>query len=194
MLLLNNVKTRRVELDRLRGLAVVLMIGDHLAIILGLSLYRVTAGRLAMPLFFILAGHLAGRLGYRQVWAVVLGLVLPVVSVLVDRPNVLVWWGLGCAGLWICDRLAVPAWSLAVAALTFAANGWAVTPGPLSYDPVALIGLMALGKCASSSAFLLGARLPAVLGRIGRYPLSWYVGHLLVLQGFVLVAGVAVHV
>lgn len=185
---------RRVELDRLRGLAVLLMIGDHVSILVGLSLFRVTGGRLAMPLFFILAGHLAGRLSVRHLYVGLLGLVLPVFVVFVDRPNVLFWLALGSAVLWVFRRVGWSVWPLLVVSLTLAANGWSVHPGSLSYDPVALLALMALGAVIAPESLTWARRLPAWFEVIGRRPLSWYVGHVVFLQLVIVALGLTVNV
>jgi hypothetical protein len=179
--------TRRVELDRLRGLAILLMVGDHLARVWSFEGYRVTLGRLAVPLFFIIAGHLAGsRLSERHLLALGLGLVLPVLVPWVDSPNVLVWYSIGAVILYVFDRWGWPVGMLIVLALIFAVNGWNLLGGR-SYDPLALFALMALGHGLGPAAFVAGRRLPAWVGALGRRPLTWYVGHVLVLQ-LVLVA------
>lgn len=191
MSVVNAVRTRLPELDRLRGLAILLMVGDHVsATLLDLALYRVTLGRLAMPLFFVVAGHLAGsRLGRRHVLALGLGLALPAIVPFIDSPNVLVWWVLGSVVLYGFDRLNVPSWGFIVLALTLGANGWAIHPGALSYDPAMLLGLMALGRGLAAESFGFGCRLPEWVGALGRRPLSWYVGHLLVLQLVMMAVG-----
>lgn len=173
--------TRRVELDRLRGLAILLMIADHIALVTGLLLVHVSVGRLAMPLFFVLAGHLAHRLSGRHLDALWLGLVLPVLVFFVDRPNVLVWYVLCCVVLWAFDRARWPVWPLLVLALIFGANGWSLQVGS-SYDPLMLLAFMVLGRLAPASMFFVGRRLPVWFAVLGRRPLTWYIGHALVLQ------------
>jgi uncharacterized membrane protein len=184
------VRSRLVELDRLRGLAILLMIADHLALVAGTPIVRVTAGRLAVPLFFVVAGHLAGsRLSWRHLEIGALGLVLPLVVTFVDSPNVLLWWALGCVVLYVWQRLRWPVWGLIVAALTLGANGWVLTPGAHSYNPLDLLGLMALGRGMGPELFVWGRRLPGWFGGLGRCPLRWYVGHVALVQLALVVLG-----
>jgi hypothetical protein len=179
---------RRVELDRLRGLAILLMIGDHLARVWAFEGYRLTLGRLAMPLFFVVAGHLAGsRLSVRHLYALCLGLALPLLVPWVDSPNVLVWFSIGAVILYVFDQRGWPTWVLIFPALIFAANGWVFGLWPHSYEPFSLLALMAVGRGLGGEAFVAGRTLPAWVGALGRRPLTWYVGHLLALQ-LVLVA------
>ncbi len=179
---------RRVELDRLRGLAILLMIGDHLARIWSYEGYRLTLGRLAMPLFFIICGHLAGhRLSRRHLLAFGLGLGLPVLVPWVDSPNVLVWLSIGAVILYVFDQHGWPTWVLIVPALILAANSWALWTNTHSYDPLALLALMALGRGLAPAVFIFGRGIPAWVGALGRRPLTWYVGSSLAIQ-LVLVA------
>lgn len=188
MIAAQGLRLRLVELDRLRGLAILLMIGDHLAIAVGNPLFRVTAGRLAMPIFFVVAGHLAGsRLSRRHLYAALLGLGLPILVPFVDSPNVLLWWAVGCVILYGFQRLGLPVWALIAVPLTLGANGWVITPGDHSYNPGDLLALMALGRGLAPEVFAFGLRLPPWMGALGRRPLSWYIGHALLLQ-LVLVA------
>lgn len=180
---------RRVELDRLRGLAILLMVGDHLALVWSFEAYRLTLGRLAMPLFFVVAGHLAGRrLSSRHLLAVGVGLVLPVVVPWVDSPNVLVWFGVGAGILYVFERRGWPTWLLVLPALIFAANGWSLLSGR-SYDPLALLALMVVGRGLAPTLLVAGRRLPCWVGALGRRPLTWYVGHVLALQVVLVAVG-----
>ena len=173
---------RLFALDAFRGLAIIAMVVDHLVLVFsGPDALRLTVGRLAVPAFFILAGHLAGRLRWRHAGVFAVGLVLPLVVPWIDSPNVLVYWAVGCVVLAGCRRLGVPAWVLAGVALTAAANGWGYAPGT-GYDANALVGLMGLGVLVPRSGFLFAARAPGWVGAVGSRPLTWYVGHLVVLQ------------
>lgn len=181
------VSARLYALDAFRGLAIMAMLVDHLTLVFsGPHALRLTVGRLAVPAFFILAGHLAGRLRWRHAGVFCVGLVLPLVVPWIDSPNVLVYWAVGSCVLAGCRWLGVPPWLLAVVALTFAANGWVYAPGT-GYDANALVGLMGLGSLVPRSAFSFAARAPGWVAAIGRRPLTWYVGQLLVLQVVTLV-------
>lgn len=172
---------RSPALDRVRGLALVLMLVDHVAWVAGdASGIRMTMGRLAMPLFFLLAGHLFTRLRRRHAVALAIGLFLPAVVPWIDSPNVLVLFAVGCGLLALANRWPWLLVAVPVVALTLAANRWVLAPG--GYEPLAVIALMFLGARLPRSAFGWGERLPARLGQLGRWPLTFYVAHLLVLH------------
>lgn len=170
---------RDVALDRIRGAAVALMLVDHLALWLDLLPLRLTVGRLALPLFFLLAGHLAGRLGRRTLHLVAAGLALTVLAPWAGSPSILLWIAF-CLVVIVAARAArFPLWLLAAVPLTLAANRWPI--GATGYDPAGLLALMALGALLPRSAFAWGHRLPALLDLPGRYALSAYVVHALAL-------------
>jgi hypothetical protein len=174
------IQGRDGALDRLRGLAVLLMVADHLALSAGLDVVRLTAGRLAVPLFFVLAGHLASRLSWRHGRLIGLGLLLPAFAPWVDSPNVLLYLGVFLPAVAWAGR---HRWLLPLAvvlALTLAANGYA---GPVGtgYAPSALLALCCVGALLPRSAFAAAGRLPVVLAWPGRHALSLYVGHVLAL-------------
>ena len=171
---------RAQHLDALRGLAVSLMVVDHLALAFGVLPLRLTLGRLAMPLFFILAGHLSRRVGPRTLWALALGLALPALAPWIDSPNVLAWYAAGVGALAAARYLRLPLWLLLALPLTLAANGWG-SPVLTGYNPLCLLGLMALGAMLPRASFDWARRLPAPLAVLGRYPLTVYVGHVLAL-------------
>lgn len=164
------------------------MFADHLALVFsGPELIRLTVGRLAVPMFFLLAGHLARRPRWRHALVALVGVLLPVLVPWVDSPNVLVWWALGVVLLWGGRLAGVPAWVWPVLAATLAANGWAPMIGT-GYNPWALWALMALGQLVPRDWFSWAGRLPGWVGALGRRPVWVYAGHLLALQAFVLVA------
>jgi uncharacterized membrane protein len=179
-------RRRSVQLDALRGAAVLFMVADHVALFVGADPVRMTVGRLAMPLFFVLAGHLSARLSWRLVWVVALGLALPTVAVWIDSPNVLVYLGAGAVVLAVTRRSRLVLWFLVALPLVLLANGFALAPVGTGFHPAALLGLMAVGALLDRrSVEQLAGRLPAavtrVLARSGRYPLTVYVGHVLLL-------------
>ena len=181
---------RFAAIDRLRGLAIVLMIGDHLAIFTLQDWYRVSLGRVAMPLFFILSGYLVTRFTRRHALVGVAGLLLPFAASWVDSPNVLVWY---CAGAFILSqrfvRHPLTLAAIALLGLLLGANGYAhlFLSG---YNPWCLLAIMALGALLREigpglELWQPAARLPRWLGMLGRYPLSWYLGHVLFLTAVV---------
>jgi len=175
---------RSDQLDGFRGLAIALMMLDHATYVLaGPAEIRWTLGRLAMPMFFLLAGHLAGRLRWRHAQIGLLGLLLPLAVPWIDTPNVLLLWALGCAVVYAARWAGLPLWLLIVVPLVEVANGVSID-GPGYYSPAVLGALMALGTMLPRTTF--NWRLPRAALRpvaaLGRHPILWYVGHLLVFQ------------
>jgi surface polysaccharide O-acyltransferase-like enzyme len=170
---------RSVALDRLRGLAISLMILDHLLLVAAApGWWRDTITRAAMPLFFVVAGHLLHRLSWRHLFVAGIGLVLPVVT-FVEDPNVLLIYALAAPAVVIARRYALGLPLLLVAAVTVCANN--VPTIGTSYNPAALLALLCIGAGLDRSLFAHARRLPAALGHLGRYPLTVYVGHVLLL-------------
>lgn len=173
--------SRAAGLDRLRGLAVLCMVVDHVALFVAFDVARYTVGRLALPLFFVLGGALVTRLTWRHGWVALLGLGLPLVAGWIDSPNVLLLYAVGAALVVLARRLG-PFGSLLglLVMLTVQANGAGVVG--TGYAPAALWALMFVGAWLPRELLLvLGGRLPGWLAVPGRYPLSIYVGHVLAL-------------
>lgn len=163
----------------MRGLAILLMLLDHAAYVAGPAEVRMTVGRLAMPLFFVLAGAFATRLTDRQLLAGVIGLPLTAIAPWAGEPNILVQYALCAVVLVALQRVRVPLWVVVVLPLVFAANHWLWTPAG-GYEMAALLGLMALGRLAGVGwAVRFGGWLPGWLAVIGARPLTWYVGNVL---------------
>lgn len=186
-----NLRPRLDWLDAFRGLAVVFMVIDHVALVTHVpDVFRILPGRLAMPMFFLLAGYLARGVKWRHFWVGYAGLALPFFVPWIDAPNVLVLWALGVLLLQVAAYVGLSAWVIAAVGLTVAANGWAHSGGGF-YDLPAMFGLMALGSMMPLSAFLVTKRLPAAVGAplaaVGRNPLAWYLGHLAALQALLVV-------
>ena len=173
------VRVRSVSLDRIRGLAIVLMILDHiLDLTHELPLIRMTVTRLSMPLFFIISGHLVKRVNARTFQIMVIGFILPISIPWIDNPNVLFWYAVGT----IVVVYVKQKWLIILAALTMGANHYALYIGS-SYDPLFLIAFMAIGSTFPREYFSWGNRLPAFFTFVGKYPLSIYLGHLFLLTG-----------
>lgn len=183
-------RVRSVAIDNLRGFAVLLMLLDHSLVVAGLyhSPVRATLTRLSMPLFFLISGHLVKRLGIRQFYVGFIGLFLPLAVPWVDSPNVLFWYAIGCALILYLPRnmiIALP--------LLMAANYEGLFRIDSSYWPLALFALMALGKQISREQFeRVGSLLPSPISYLGRFPLTIYITHLLIMQAFVLTLGITV--
>lgn len=173
--------TRSPALDRVRGVAIALMIGDHLCAVLGHGLgYRYTLGRVAMPLFFLLSGHLCKRFTRRTAYIGILGLLLPAVVQWIDTPNVLFLYAVGAFLLTSRYTRTIPPLTYVIVALILSANHWDYNAHGFSMS--AVIAIMAVGKTLPRSiGERFGSQIPDIFSRIGRYPVSIYVGHLLLL-------------
>lgn len=180
--------SRRRGLDALRGLAVALMFLDHALLIAGTGLpLRLTLGRLALPIFFVVAGACLSRFTRRHVLIGFVGFVLPVLVPWVDDPNVLLWYAFGAFVLSVASRTA--AVLVVVVALTCLANGyapWAAGGTFNTYEPLALLALMAVGRLLGRDSFAWSDRIAVrPLPWLGRHALVLYVAHLLILEGLV---------
>jgi surface polysaccharide O-acyltransferase-like enzyme len=173
---------RDTSLDRARGLAMLLMLVDHVLEVTrhGLSV-RESVTRASMPLFFLIGGHLVRRLSWRLLLVAGWGVALPLFVPWIDTPNVLVWYAIGAVILVAANGRRAVLVGLPLLALTMFANGYGVETLN-TYEPWALWALMCCGALLPRSAFAWARRLPAVVGRLGRYPLTFYVGHLLALE------------
>lgn len=176
--------------DKIRGLAIVCMVVDHVAIVVGGPLaiaLRCTIGRLALPLFFVTAGRCSGRVTWRHALAAVVGVLLPLVVPFIDAPNVLVWWALGAVALYLGGTWLAPI--AVLVALTLAANDWLIAPGRADYPGIVLVALMGLGALLPWTWWRWGDSLPAgqLLAFLGRHALPIYVGHALALSAVLVV-------
>jgi uncharacterized membrane protein YeiB len=168
-------------LDLLRGFAVLVMFADHvLAVWQPLSPFRVLT-RIALPVFFVLAGHLVPAVPkWRPCVAVgAWGLVLPVLVPWIDHPNVLLWWALGVPIVAYAQRLPDRGLLYVVFALTLAANGW-IRPQH-AYDGAAVWSMMLIGRQLPLREWCAKLSGPSWLEFLGRRALVAYVVHVLVL-------------
>lgn len=177
-------RTRIDWLDRLRGLAIALMLLDHVLAVTGIhGPLRLTVTRLALPFFMMCAGSLwrpltarnGARLGAAAlaelalceylrfsmpgILATFLGLMLALRArpSLANRPGLLVLAGLLQAAYLPLD------------------GSWT------GYQPGWVLAWWALGRLAIEELRPIGSAAPAWLAVAGRRPLTWYVGHLAVL-------------
>lgn len=171
---------RSAGLDALRGVAILAMTVDHLALFLDVPELRVTVGRVAMPLFFVLGGHLARRLSWRLLLVPVVGLALEVVAPWSGAGSLLVTFAAGAVFVVLARRHPPILAVVAAAGIALGANGYAELLGS-AYDPRCLVALMALGALLDRR-ILEGLRwTPAPLVLLGRFPLTFYAGHVLLL-------------
>lgn len=166
-------------LDRVRGLAIGLMVVDHALVAAGAGVgpIRLTLTRLALPLFLLLAGALWTRsaLGRRHLEIGAAGLVATGLGLVVGigQPDVL---------LLILGALVLMRWAGPVLAGAAAIQATTWPMGWTGYEPGVVVVLVVLGHLYGARPLdRLGQRLPAALEVVGRHPLGWYLGHLAVL-------------
>lgn len=178
-------------LDYLRGLAVLLMLADHVVAVAEVPALEVVRliTRAALPGFALVVGSLSSRKlsPRRQIeWG---GAAVVVTATMLAL-------GLGLGGLllvWLAlGRYVARVWSPAaqagalILALVVGANGFP-WPVPGDYSPPFVVGLVLVGAYLGPSVLgQAGDRLPSWLGWFGRHALELYVGHLV----FLLLIGV----
>lgn len=189
------VAGREVFLDRIRGLAMLLMLLDHV-LVLWLDVQpgedlrwwlRRSVTRFSMPLFMLVSGYLFGRTSRRRMFevaaaALVVNVVLALFWPSFLLPEILAVWVFLLPVRKFLLRFPVEAGALGVLQAMYLPVRW---PG---YEPGVVLLFLALGRIWSDRADrrtgVLGSagdRLPVWLGCLGRHPLGVYVVHLLAL-------------
>jgi hypothetical protein len=189
--------SRDRALDRLRGLAIFLMIIDHSLLMTmtyvtdepWMEWLRKTLTRLSLPLFMLVSGLLIARKG-KPSWRR-----LPMVVVVAVVINVVSWYqvGFGVPEILAVWLMCLPLYPLFVRfPIETATLGILVTINlPITvdwwdgYQPALVLTFLALGsllnRYANAPVLRAGERLPGLLEPIGKRPLLWYAGHLTVL-------------
>lgn len=172
--------------DALRGLAVVLMVADHLALSMGLGgFWRLTFTRAALPIFAVLAGSLARTsrpIGRRWAWV---GITAPLVAVLPVPgvfPDVLLLLGLGAIVVACVPR---PAWPVVLVVCMLQPSTWPIPAPWTGYQPGLVVGLVLVGALCGRTWLDRLPPGPAWLRWLGKHPLTLYIGHLVVLSAAV---------
>lgn len=182
---------RWLALDRIRGLAIILMLVDHGLAVAGSPWWsRVGPTRASLPLFMLVSGWLlCGRSRPSDVRCVQLA----IATVAAAPASALA--GLGAPDILLVYSMALVGWHFfrahAVAATTVGLVTFATFPVTwYGYHPGYVLGLLGVGallrQSSGSHAFRdFGDRLPACFARVGQYPLTWFVGST---YAFVLIA------
>jgi hypothetical protein len=174
--------TRLVGLDRARGLAIALMVLDHVLVVIdGPALVRLTVTRAALPLFALLIGAL-WRPGLRWrhvelIAAAVAASVLGPLAGLTATPDVLVVIAVALLLMPLAVRAPIPV----LAASIIAPVTW--PEAHTGYSVAVVLALILTGYLLRWKIRdgVEHTSLPAWLAVVGRYPLTWYLGHLTVL-------------
>jgi hypothetical protein len=182
-------------LDRLRGLAMLLMLLDH-GLLLWLELQpgedlrgwlRRSVTRFSMPLFMLVSGYLLERTSRRRMFevagvALVLNGALVVLWPAFLLPEILAVWVFLLPIRGFLLRFPVEAAALGVLQAMYLPVRW---PG---YEPGVVLLFLALGRIWSTrpdrhreTLVPIGERIPSWVGRLGRRPLGVYAAHLLAL-------------
>lgn len=175
---------RLVVVDRLRGLAVALMVLDHVLVQLDRdSILRVTVTRPALPLFMICAAIVWKPATWRR-WTVLLALALVELVLFIPLgmgvPGIVAVFALvlvviDAVGIDRFDRWSAVFLAAGILQALYLPVGWR------GYEPGLVLAWFALGRLAAAPFLELGSRVPDGFASIGRRPLVWYVGHLVAL-------------
>lgn len=171
---------RDVALDRVRGFSIVLMVIDHLLIIFdSTNFLRYSLTRVALPLFCIVAGSLLGdRVNlFRWLQVLLCGIFCTVFSFGQGTPDILcvlaVVLPLAC---WFPSAWLIFIGLLQAKYLPFHVSG---------YQVGWVLALVLLGRLFKddlrAGVLLLADCLPSCMAFFGRWPLSIYVGHVVLL-------------
>lgn len=169
-------RPRHDWIDRLRGLAIVLMVLDHLLVVIDpASPIRLTLTRLAIPLFMFCMAALyrpglnAKRLAWMAAAAAAELATFPIIGM--AGPGIMIGIIAVTVASWRWPSLARH--GFAVAVVGFIAWHYLKVPSGV------VVAWWGVGRIAPwIEARSYGERLPAFLATIGRHPLGWYIGHL----------------
>lgn len=190
------VQARWSGIDAARGLAIVLMILDHVLLVVQnlyadrlpldaaqtIDLVRRTVTRASLPLFMVASGVMLSEKGrnlgrYLEVVgvALVVNVVLQAYPIGFGFPEILGVWCLVMIAAPTINRYPVAAASVGAVQLYV----WPIAWG--GYQPGLVVLLMVLGVLSGPRSLEWCSQLPQWLRSLGRRPLSWYCGHLAVL-------------
>ena len=174
-------RTHSKAIDSLRGIAIALMIVDHIVIrFAGPIIIHDTITRAAMPIFFIISGHLIKRVNYRHILIGILGILLPLYVSFLDDPNVLFYYAIFSPVILLLKRYPEIGVGVLALCLTFYGNFHDLEFGN-GYPPLIILSLMILGTMTPRIFFSFADKIRG-FDRLGRFPLTIYVGHLLIIE------------
>lgn len=197
-------------IDAARGLAIVLMLVDHLLALAveywlhgaaetAAMVARVTVTRAAMPLFMVLSGLLLGLSGRkvsrrRLIEAATVGLLVSSlmghVEMNIGPPDILIsWTAIMLLGNTLMQYPLTFAAVCAVQASVFNFQWDSYQPGIIGL--LVVTGYLAANRNAAGAVTKLRSfgRAPVWLASIGRRPLIWYGGHMAVLGAVAIAFG-----
>lgn len=172
--LANKTYRRNRAVDGWRGVAILLMVAAHADLIFGGGGYvDGSIGRLAMPLFLMIAGACYSRLSRRVVLVIFAALLVqPIITRSLGAfPGILLVFSLLVPLFPVASRWPVPVAAVALAQLLAWPLPW------YGYQPGALLLAWIVGHVGASYVRDLPT-VPAFLEVVGRWPLTWYVAHL----------------
>lgn len=193
-------KSRRVDLDAWRGLAILAMIGDHVAVFIltvlpenpaqsllwdSAYMFRFTIGRIALPVFMIVSGMLIERYGFtwkRYLQVVIAAIIVNFLWIAAPfgatPPDILLLWALIVPFSFLWKKYPILFGVLGFIQLT----NWQISWG--GYQPGEILLLLCLGVLAQKTNFTFPSLkdFDQPMAWIGRRPLIFYVGHIVLLS------------
>lgn len=186
---------RLVGIDRARGLAVLLMVLDHVLVLVSsavgsswaIEAVRLTVTRASLPLFGVIAGVMLGRRRAPDVWLLIAAFGCSQLSYLfpfgTGRPDVLILFAVVLTAAPVLLRAPVLLCALGI----IQSVTWPLGGSWTGYQPGTIVALVSLGSLFAyfGGDYPVNGRavslLPSWLEPVGRHPLGWYVGHFVVL-------------
>jgi len=179
---------RKPELDTLRGLAILLMVADHLFLFADAPALWRAVTRPAFPLFFLVSGLLfreRGR-GPSRLRLVQIGLAGVLTSMLLANhgaarfgfPDICVIW-LMAYGIWWSVGRRAPLATLVLVPVLWFVEPWLFGPVWTNHPLASGVLWMTVG----GFVHVPNRCRVRVLAWVGRYPLAWYLTHLWLLVG-----------
>ena len=171
------------QIDALRGFALLVMILDHAILTAGWddSPLRLLT-RIAMPLFFIIAGNLVRRFHWTRMAAIlVVGYALNAIAPMFGSFELFSGLIIGCAIVAFCKSVGARFIALTIL-MTMTANFYVWQAGYLFWMLPAFIIIGAL--LPRDTLVNFGSKFPRWIAPLGEWPLTLYVAHILLLTAY----------